>query len=200
MSAGRRMPAPGPGRFIGRVAAAAQILDGRARRLVDVARQRPDGGRQRTVQQRSERCGRGREVAHEQDQTCAQPALSAELLQLSGTRQSSVRGTEATSTESTWQVSRPARRAAAHGTPCDVATTPRRHALLDLPQFPAEYLDPAAGLAAALDYYRSTDGAVTWSYFSAWPVRTSSALPGGRALRRLYGWLLVRLADDVGRE
>ena len=41
---------------------------------------------------------------------------------------------------------------------------------LESPSFPAAYLDPATGQAAALDYYRSTDGSVTWTYFSPPPV------------------------------
>lgn len=41
---------------------------------------------------------------------------------------------------------------------------------LERPDFPAAYLDPATGQAEALDFYRSTDGTVTWTYFSPPPV------------------------------
>ena len=48
-------------------------------------------------------------------------------------------------------------------------TAPGGGRFLDLPGFPAEYLDPAAGQAAALDYYRNSEYR-SWTYFSPPPV------------------------------
>lgn len=48
-------------------------------------------------------------------------------------------------------------------------TTPDGTRFVDLPGFPGEYLDPAIGQAAALDFYR--DGiSARWTYFSPPPV------------------------------
>jgi putative NADH-flavin reductase len=57
---------------------------------------------------------------------------------------------------------------------------PDGRAFLDSPGFPAEYLDPATGQAAALDYYRSTDGTVSWTYFSPPPVEFAPGTRMGR--------------------
>ncbi|MFE4368234.1 NAD(P)-dependent oxidoreductase [Streptomyces sp. NPDC056835] len=48
-------------------------------------------------------------------------------------------------------------------------TTPDGTRILDLPSFPAEYLDMASGQAEALDFYRNSTG-VTWTYVSPPPV------------------------------
>ncbi|MGW6239944.1 NAD(P)-dependent oxidoreductase [Streptomyces sp. NPDC055094] len=48
-------------------------------------------------------------------------------------------------------------------------TTPDGTRILDLPSFPAEYLDMASGQAEALDFYRTSTG-VTWTYVSPPPV------------------------------
>jgi putative NADH-flavin reductase len=51
---------------------------------------------------------------------------------------------------------------------------------LESPSFPAQHLDPATGQAAALDYYRSTDGTVSWTYFSPPPVEFAPGTRTGR--------------------
>jgi putative NADH-flavin reductase len=48
-------------------------------------------------------------------------------------------------------------------------TTPDGTRILDLPSFPAEYLDMASGQAEALDFYQASSG-VTWTYVSPPPV------------------------------
>jgi putative NADH-flavin reductase len=48
---------------------------------------------------------------------------------------------------------------------------------LESPDFPPAWRDAAGGQAAALDYYRSTDGTVNWTYFSPPPVEFA---PGTR--------------------
>jgi putative NADH-flavin reductase len=48
---------------------------------------------------------------------------------------------------------------------------------LESPDFPAAHLDAATGQAEALDYYRSTDGTVRWTYFSPPPIEFA---PGTR--------------------
>lgn len=47
--------------------------------------------------------------------------------------------------------------------------TPDGTRLLDAPDFPEQYRDPALGQADALDYYRSSSG-VTWTYVSPPPL------------------------------
>jgi putative NADH-flavin reductase len=48
-------------------------------------------------------------------------------------------------------------------------TTPDGTRFLDLPSFPAEYLDMASGQAQALEVYQASSG-VTWTYISPPPV------------------------------
>ncbi len=55
-------------------------------------------------------------------------------------------------------------------------TTPGGTRILDLPSFPAEYLDMASGQAEALDLYLASSG-VTWTYVSPPPVHFA---PGQR--------------------
>jgi len=62
-------------------------------------------------------------------------------------------------------------------------TTPDGIPFLDLPSFPAEYLDMASGQARALEVYRSSAG-VTWTYISPPPVHFA---PGARTGRYRTG-------------
>jgi uncharacterized protein len=48
-------------------------------------------------------------------------------------------------------------------------TTPDGTRILDLPSFPAAYLDPATGQADALELYRASSG-VTWTFVSPPPI------------------------------
>ncbi len=48
-------------------------------------------------------------------------------------------------------------------------TTPDGTRIMDLPDFPTAFLDPAVGQAAALDYYRTVDD-VDWTFVSPPPV------------------------------
>jgi uncharacterized protein len=63
-------------------------------------------------------------------------------------------------------------------------TTPGGTRFADLPDFPAEYLDPALGQAAALDFYTASANAVDWLYLSPPPVEFA---PGERTGRYRVG-------------
>jgi len=58
-------------------------------------------------------------------------------------------------------------------------TTPDGSRFLDLPAFPAEFLDMASGQAEALDFYRASSG-VTWTYVSPPPVNFAVGRRTGR--------------------
>jgi uncharacterized protein len=91
-------------------------------------------------------------------------------------------------------------------------TTPDGTRILDLPEFPAEYLVPAGGQADALDLYRASTGA-TWTFVSPPPIhfhpgeRTGGYRTGldqpvagddGEA-RLSYEDLAVAIVDEVER-
>jgi putative NADH-flavin reductase len=57
-------------------------------------------------------------------------------------------------------------------------TTPDGTRFLDLPSFPAEYLDMATGQAQALQVYEASSG-VTWTYISPPPVYFAPGVRGG---------------------